>query len=122
MTIIPFPHSKTPRLCSQIHPVSLPLRQQLLTRPILIVSIGQVPPNHQRDLLLLQLLCRNLQRIRHALDINQDRRISTDLQRTRAQDPRALVLCHVRRRRALVVGYLPVLLGRNRVLGFALGL
>jgi hypothetical protein len=87
-------------------------------------SIRQVPPDHERDLLLPQLLDGDLQRVRLVLQVHQHRRIlairpsappslsstqesarpgSPNLQRPRPQHPRALVLGHVRRRRALVV-------------------
>lgn len=59
----------------QPNPISS--RQKLLARPVLVPPIWQISPYNQRDLLLLQLLGRNLQRIRHALDIDQHRRIST---------------------------------------------
>lgn len=82
-----------------------PRLQQLLTRPILIPPIRQIPPHRQRNLLLIQLLYRNLQRVRLPLQIHQHRCIHTDLQRPRAQHPCSLVLGHVRRSGALVAGY-----------------
>lgn len=68
-------------------------------------AIGQIASDNEGDLLSIQFLDGNLQWIRLALDINQHRRVHTDLQRSGAQDPRTLVLCQVRRRRPLFVGY-----------------
>lgn len=44
-----------------------------------LLSVRKVPPNHQRDFLLLQLLERNLQRITLSARIHQHRRIHTSL-------------------------------------------
>lgn len=95
-------HSRQPNLPSQ----------QILTGPVLVPAIGQVAPNSERDLLLVQLLDRNLQRIRLALQIHQHRRIHADLQRACAQHSSSFVFGHVRRSRALLVGDLLVQLGR----------
>lgn len=53
------------------------LYQQLLARPVLVEAIGQVSPHYKGNLLLTQLLGRNLKRVCHALDIDQDRSVST---------------------------------------------
>jgi hypothetical protein len=96
------------------------LCQKLLARPILVVSIRQISPHDQWNLLLLQLLCSDLEGIRHALDVDKDRCITTtsvssvsfapftashapDLQRPCSQHTRPLILCHVWSRCALVV-------------------
>jgi hypothetical protein len=55
--------------------------EQLLTGPVLVPTIGQVSAHNQRDLLLAQLLDGNLQRIRLALDVNQDRSVHTVISR-----------------------------------------
>ena len=52
---------------------------QLLARPVLIAAIRQIPPDHQRHLLLPQLLQRDGQGIRFALHIYQNRRIQATL-------------------------------------------
>lgn len=53
------------------------LYQQLLACPVLVEAVGQVSSYYERDLLLAQLLGRNLKGICHALNINQDGSIST---------------------------------------------
>lgn len=50
-----------------------------------------------------------MQRVRLALEVNQDRRVHADLQCACAENARLLVLGHEGRRGALVVGYLLVL-------------
>jgi hypothetical protein len=53
------------------------LCQQLFARPVLVVSVWQIPPHNQRDLLFLEFLCSNLERIRHALDVDEDGSVTT---------------------------------------------
>lgn len=62
-----------------MQPSTTRLCQKLFTRPVLIVAIWQVPPHDQWNLLLLQLLCGNLERICHAFDIDKNRSITTAL-------------------------------------------
>ena len=68
---------KTPSQCNQDKHTSIILDQQLLARPVLVVAVGEVSPYYKRDLLLAQLLGRNLKRICHALDIDQNGSVST---------------------------------------------
>jgi hypothetical protein len=60
-----------------MQPSEIRLCQQLFARPVLVVSVWQVPPHDQWDLLLLQFLCSNLERIRHALYVDENRSITT---------------------------------------------
>lgn len=60
-----------------MQPSTTRLCQKLFTRPIFIVTVWQVPPHDQWNLLLLQLLCGNLERICHAFNIDQDRSVTT---------------------------------------------
>ena len=56
---------------------TITLYQQLLACPVLIEAVGQVSSYDEGNLLLAQLLGRNLKRIRHALDIDQNGSVST---------------------------------------------
>jgi hypothetical protein len=48
------------------------LCQKLFTSPILVETIWQIPPYYERNLLFLQLFCRNLQRVRHAFNVDEN--------------------------------------------------
>jgi len=52
-------------------------RQKLFAGPVLVVAVWQISPHHERNLLLLQLLGSDLERIRHALDVDEHRSVAT---------------------------------------------
>ena len=68
------------------------MNDELVDAPVLEAAVGQVPPHDDGDLALLQLLHRDLQRVRLALQLDHDRGAHGDLQRPRPQHPRPLVL------------------------------
>lgn len=72
------------------------------TRQKGLLSIREITPDNERDLLLPQLLDSDLERIRLALKIDQNRCVHADLKRPCAEDSRSLVLGHKRCCRPLV--------------------
>lgn len=116
------------------HSLAARLLQKLLACPVLVAvselahveqihplriaslpAIRHIPPNNQRQALLSQLFGGNVERIRLAFQVDQDRRILTNLQRPYAQDSCSLVLCHVGCGRALVLWNLLRLVCAGRV-------
>ncbi|KAB8349750.1 hypothetical protein FH972_023765 [Carpinus fangiana] len=71
-----------------------------------VPSIRHVSAHNKRDLLFAKLLDGDEKRIGLALQVHQHRRILADLESTGAEDTCSLVLCHVRRRSALIFGNL----------------
>ena len=78
---------------------------QLVDAPILKRIVGQVSPDNDGDLALLQLLHGNLQGIGLSLEFDHDRRAHRNLQGPRAQNSGPLVLRHVLGGYALVFGH-----------------
>lgn len=68
---------------------------QLVASPVFEGAVGQVPSNHQRNLLLLQLLHGDLQRVRGVLNVHENGRVHGDLQCSCTQHSGPLVLGHV---------------------------
>ena len=69
-----------------------------------VKQLNPSPPDDDWHLSLLELLHCDLQRVSLALQLNHHGRAHRDLERARAQNARALVLRHVRRRSAFGVG------------------
>ena len=53
--------------------------EQFFASPVFVPAIWQIPPNDQRDLLLVQLFDGDLKRVRLAFQVHEYRRIHTDL-------------------------------------------
>lgn len=81
----------------------LPLDDQFLHAPILVRSIRQEAPDEEGNLLLTQLLHGDDERVRLALERDEDGRIHGDLQCPRPQDSRLFILCHVGRRLSVLL-------------------
>jgi hypothetical protein len=122
-------HKSSPRTCIVVSLVSPRFMRSYLP------SVWKVASDHQGNLLLPQLFHGNLKRIRHAFHIDQNwciraialsayvafsnyylKQSEPNLQCPRTQNARSLVLGHVGRRGALVIGNLLVLCALHRVL------
>jgi hypothetical protein len=72
------PHNLPPtKLHAQCNKADVASSQQLFASPVLVVAVRKIAPHNEGYFLFLQLLRSNLERIGHALHIDQDRRITT---------------------------------------------
>jgi hypothetical protein len=81
-------HSETPfaacpifhlqtKLHAQCNQADSTSSEKLFARPVLVVAVRKVAPHNEGYFLFLQLLRGNLERIGHALYVDQDGRVTT---------------------------------------------